>query len=251
MLINAKDLNGFNVAASDAPAGEVKDTYFDDVLWTVRYLVVDTRAWLKGREVLISPLAVTHIDRDRQRLDLAVTQKQVDESPSIETDKPVSRMMEAHLNRYYGYPDYWTFGTNAPIWGWGDLPVLPPASAEPIPPLDSGDTNTHLRSSREVMGYHIKARDETFGHVEDMLVDPESWAIRYLLIDTRNWWPGPPVLVGVEWAADIDWNTRTLAVDLDAERIKSSPQYDPANPLSREYETDLHKHYGRSVYWRQ
>jgi hypothetical protein len=250
MLINAKELNGFNVAGSDAPAGEVKDTYFDDVRWTVRYLVVDTRAWLKGREVLISPLSVAHLDRERQRLDLAVTQKQVDESPSIETDKPVSRMLESHLNRYYGYPDYWTFGANAPIWGWGDLPVLPSNLGVPSP-LDSGDTNTHLRSTREVMGYHIKAHDETFGHVEDLLIDPDSWAIRYLLIDTRNWWPGPPVLVGAEWAADIDWATRTLAMDMDAERIKACPPYDPASPVSREYETDLHRHYGRSVYWRQ
>ncbi len=138
MLLNAKILNALNVAASDAPAGEVKDSYFDDVRWTVRYLVVDTRAWLRGREVLISPVAVTHIDLERQRIDLSVTQKQVDESPSIETDKPVSRMMEAHLNRYYGYPDYWAFGANAPVWGWGDLPILPPSISVPATPLDSG-----------------------------------------------------------------------------------------------------------------
>lgn len=104
MLINAKQLNGFNVAGSDAPAGEVKDTYFDDIRWTVRCLVVDTRAWLKGREVLISPLAVAHLDRDRQRLDLSVTRKQVDESPSIETDQPVSREYEIALHRHYGRP---------------------------------------------------------------------------------------------------------------------------------------------------
>ena len=251
MLVKAKELNGYDVAASDAPAGELKDTYFDDQRWAVRYLVVDTRAWLRGREVLISPLAVAHIDPQRQRIDLSVTQKRVDASPSIDTAQPVSRMMEAQVNRYYGYPDYWGFGSTAPVWGWGDVPVLPPAGALAPTPPDSGDQGTHLRSSREVIGYHIKARDETFGHVEDLLIDPESWAIRYLLVDTRNWWPGPPVLVGVEWASEIDWAARTLAIDMDAERIKACPPYDPAAPVSRQYETDLHQHYGRSGYWRQ
>jgi hypothetical protein len=249
MLLKLRDLNGYNVAASDAPAGEVKDTYFDDVLWVVRYLIVDTRAWIRGREVLISPLSVTHFDLEKQRIDLAVTQKQVDESPSIETDKPVSRMMEAHLNRYYGYPDYWSFGANAPMWGWAELPALPPEGSVAPTPADSGDPGTHLRSSREVIGYHIKANDETFGHVEDMLVDPESWAIRYLLIDTRNWWPGPPVLVGAEWASEIDWATRTLGIDMDAERIKACPPYDPGSPITRQYEKDLYRHYGRPGYW--
>jgi hypothetical protein len=251
MLLRLKELNEYNVAASDAPAGEVKDTYFDDVRWVVRYLIVDTRAWVGGREVLISPLAVAHLDPQRQRLDLAVTQKEVDESPSIDADQPVSRMMEAQLNRYYGYPDYWAFGINSPMWGWSDVPVLPIQGAVPDTPADSGDPGTHLRSTREVIGYHIKAHDDTFGHVEDMLVDPETWAIRYLLVDTRNWWPGPPVLVGVEWASEIDWNTRTLAIDMDAERIKGCPPYDPSSPVTREYEMDLHKHYGRSGYWRQ
>jgi hypothetical protein len=251
MLLKLKELNEYNVAASDAPAGELKDTYFDDVRWVVRYLIVDTRAWVRGREVLISPLAVTHLDPQRRRIDLSVTQKQVDESPSIESDKPVSRMMEAQINRYYGYPDYWAFGLNSPMWGWADVPVLPAQDAVAATPADSGDPGTHLRSTREVIGYHIKAHDDTFGHVEDMLVDPETWAIRYLLIDTRNWWPGPPVLAGVEWASEIDWNTRTLAVDMDAERIKACPQLDPSSPITREYEMDLHKHYGRSGYWRQ
>jgi hypothetical protein len=251
MLLNAKTLHGFNVAASDAPAGEVKDTYFDDERWVIRYLIVDTRAWVRGREVLISPVAVSHVDFERQRVDLSVSQKHVDESPSIDAAMPVSRMMESQLNRYYGYPDYWSFGATSPVWGWGDMPVLPPNLAVPAVPTDSGDPGTHLRSMREVIGYHIKARDDTFGHVEDMLIDPESWAIRYLVIDTRNWWPGPPVLLGIEWASDIDWSTRTLAVDMDAERIKACPPYDPSQPISRQYEADLHKYYGRSVYWRQ
>jgi uncharacterized protein YrrD len=196
MLLNAKALSGFNVAASDAPAGELKDLYFNEGPWAVRYLLVDTRAWVRGREVLLSPQSVASVDTEVQKIGLSITQKQVDESPSTD------------------------------------------AVTEP------------LRSAREIVGYHISARDETFGHVEDLLIDLQSWAIRYLLIDTRNWWPGPPVLVGVEWANEIQWDTRTLSVDMEAERIKACPPFDPAVPVSRQYETDLYAHYGRTGYWR-
>jgi uncharacterized protein YrrD len=192
-------LNGYNVAASDAPAGEVKDIYFDDTRWAVRYLLVDTRAWLRGREVLVEPQSVAAVDTELQKILLLVTQSQVDESPSL----------------------------------------------EPKP-----DHGSHLRSTREVIGYHINARDDTFGHVEDMLIDVQSWAIRYLLIDTRNWWPGPPVLVGVEWANEVNWSSRLLRVDMDAEQVKACPPYDPSVPISRQYEADLHQHYGRPGYWR-
>jgi hypothetical protein len=202
MLLNAKALMGYNVAASDAPAGEVKDAFFDDDLWIVRHLLVDTRAWLRGREVLIDAKSVARVDTGIQKLDLSVTQKQVDESPSIET-------------------------------------------------VGVGRSGAELRSVREVIGCHISARDDTFGHVEDLLIDLDGWAIRYLLVDTRNWWPGPPVLLGVEWANEVDWKARTLSVDMEAERIKACPPYDPGSPVSREYETDLHQHYGREVYWPQ
>jgi hypothetical protein len=111
--------------------------------------------------------------------------------------------------------------------------------------------SARLRSAREVIGYHISARDETFGHLEDLLFDTETWDIRYLLIDTRNWWPGPPVLVGSSWVDYIETREKKLFMDMPADRIKSSPPYDPNAPLSRGYETALHRHYERTEYWRQ
>ena len=111
------------------------------------------------------------------------------------------------------------------------------------------DNAGRVRSMREVVGYHINARSETFGHLEDMLFDPETWSIRYLVVDTRNWWPGPPVLVSPEWVHEIDWTGRTISFDIEAERIKASPQYDPAMALTRDYEIALHQHYSRRGYW--
>jgi hypothetical protein len=115
---------------------------------------------------------------------------------------------------------------------------------------ENGSDGASARSTREVFGYHIKARDETFGHLEDLLIEPETWTIRYLLIDTRNWWPGPPVLVAPDWVGHFDWVDHKLSIDVPAARIKSCPPYDPASPPSREYETVLYRYYERREYWR-
>jgi len=112
--------------------------------------------------------------------------------------------------------------------------------------LTSGPKSTHA-----AFGCHIRSSDEqTFGHLEDLLVDPDTWAIRYLLIDTRNWWPGPPVLVAPDWVNHFDWTARKLTMDVPAERIKQCPPYDPSVPVSRDYEVVLYRYYERTEYWR-
>ena len=123
-------------------------------------------------------------------------------------------------------------------------------SAVPEDRGGAADADTGARSTKEVIGYHIRAGDETFGHLEDMLIEPDTWAIRYLLIDTRNWWPGPPVLVAPDWVNHFDWVDKKLTMDVSADRIKSCPPYDPASPLTREYETELYRHYQQTEYWR-
>jgi hypothetical protein len=119
----------------------------------------------------------------------------------------------------------------------------------PSRPDDTADV-AGPHSIKAALGCHIRARDDTFGHLEDMLVEPETWTIRYLLIDTRNWWPGPPVLVAPDWVNHFDWATRKLTMDVPAERIKQSPAYDPSAPPSRDYEALLYRHYERTTYWR-
>ena len=90
------------------------DFYFDDKSWTIRYLVADTGNWLLGRKVLLSPIAVGKADFSGERFNVKLTKKQVEESPSIDTDKPVSRQHEAYYHDYYGYPYYWS---GPYLWG--------------------------------------------------------------------------------------------------------------------------------------
>ena len=251
MLRTAGDLKGVTIEAMDGDIGSVQDLYFDDQTWTVRYLVVDTGTWLPGRQVLISPFAFQVVP-GASRLRTSLTKEQVKDSPSIETDRPVDRQREIEFSQYYGYPHYWV----GP-YRWGDLayPELPLTPAQPSATeqemlareRDSGDPD--LRSARDVMGYYIQATDGDLGHVEDFLVDAETWAIRYCIVDTRNWLPGRKVLVSPEWIQRVSWEESKVYLDLSKRHIEAAPEFDPSLPLAREHEERLYTHLGRDKYW--
>jgi uncharacterized protein YrrD len=239
MLNSMKELRGFRIGATDAELGKVADAYFDDERWTVRYLVADVGHWLSGRKVLISPHAVARIDSIRETVDTRLTRSQVQSSPPIETDQPISRRMEAEYNRYYRYPPYWGTGYTTGLWGLGALPL---AGMEPIlhgnqiqrdaetPGAAAEESEVHLRSGREVTGYHVAASDRGIGHIEDFLLDEGDWAIRYLVIDTRDWWPGRHVLVSPEHVNRVSWPTRSVYLDIARAQVEQSPEYDPRRP---------------------
>jgi hypothetical protein len=109
--------------------------------------------------------------------------------------------------------------------------------------------DSHLRSTDEVTGYHIEAADGEIGHVKDFIVDDETWAIRYLEIDTRNWLPGKKVLLSPQWINNVSWPQSKVYVDLTRETIQNSPEWDDTIPVTREYEYRLHEYYARSPYW--
>lgn len=253
MLSNAGHLKGFVIHATDGELGTVDQFYFDDETWAVRYLIVETGGWLGGRPVLISPYSVVHTDWQARRLDVALTKKQVENSPDVEMHRPVSRQHEAAYLGYYGYPSYWN-GPN--MWG----PAFYPAGLV-LPVTDSSGTkagadrttgespDSHLRSSAAVTGYHIEAADGEIGHVDGFLMDDESWAIRYLEVATRNWWPGRKVLISPAWVERVSWTDSKVYVGLSRESIRNGPEYVDSTPITREYENRLHLHYGRPPYW--
>jgi sporulation protein YlmC with PRC-barrel domain len=254
MLKPASGFKGLTIAATDGDIGSVNDLYFDDLSWTIRYLVVDTGTWLPGRQVLISPLSVRRVD-DKILVDL--TRNQVQNSPPVEADKPVNRQQEEAIARYYDQRYYW----EGPYrWGLLAYPGMPPVPTAPIPAdamgeemaarereTPSGDPT--LRSSRDVTGYYIAALDGEIGHVDDFLVEDRAWAIRYLLVATRNWWPGKKVLISPEWIKTVSWADSQVQVDLRRDEIKAAPEYDPSRPFDREYESRLIEHHNRRKYW--
>jgi hypothetical protein len=104
MLRSIDDMRGFTIRASDGEIGSVDDFLFDDERWAIRYLVANTGGWLTGRLVLVSPIAFRSVDWDGRRFEVDLTRRQIEDSPSIDADQPVSRWKEEEYFRYYGYP---------------------------------------------------------------------------------------------------------------------------------------------------
>ena len=216
MLTNAGHLAGLVVRATNGDLGAVEQFYFDDETWAIRYLTVESSGWLGGRRVLISPISVVQVDWQAKRLDVSLTKKQVEKSPDIDTRQPVSRQREAEFLAYYGYPYYW----GGPyLWGAefypAGLAVPKTASMEAMEDrIWKESTGSHLRSSSAVAGYHIEAADGEIGHVDGFLIDDEAWAIRYIEVATRNWWPGKKVLISPEWIERMSWADSKVYVRL-------------------------------------
>jgi hypothetical protein len=83
--------------------------------------------------------------------------------------------------------------------------------------------------------------------VDDFIVDDTTWAIRYMVIDTSNWWFGKKVLLAPHWADSVSWAERNVYVNMTRQAIKSSPEWDATAAINREYETRLYDYYGRPV----
>jgi uncharacterized protein YrrD len=245
MLYSAKTLKGCKLHSLDGEIGSVSEFYFDDHHWTVRYLIADTGGWLTGRKVLISPHALIAVHKEEQYITVALSKQQIEDSPSLGSDKPVSRQYEESYYGYYGWPAYW----GGPYM-WGPFPYIvhdskkwietEPGKLEPDP---------HLRSTLDVSGHGIHARDGEIGHVEDFIIDDRTWAIRYLVVDTGKWWSGKKVLLSPKWIECVSWEESKVFVNLLQDTIRQAPEYTEESLLTRDYEIGLHQHYKRRGYW--
>jgi sporulation protein YlmC with PRC-barrel domain len=245
MLYKAKTLHGYKLDSLNGVIGKAQEFYFDDQYWAIRYLVADSGNWLTGRRVLLSPYALVGVSNEEQHILVNLTKKQIEDSPSLESDKPVSRQFEEAYYGYYDWPIYWG-GPNM----WGNYPDIV-RDHEKWREYNGGENpwDPHLRSTNAVRGYHIQSSDGEIGHVEDFIVDEETWAIRYLIVDTKNWWPGKKVLLSTKWIERVSWSESKIFVNLTREIIRQSPEFIDELLLSREYEAGLHGHYNRQGYW--
>ncbi len=234
MLQSIKQLYGDKLGALDGDIGQVKDFYFDDQNWAVRYLVADTGSWLPGRQVLISPHAFGDLAQTGKALRVNLTRKQIENSPSIESHKPVPRQYEEEYYRYYGWPFYWR---GDGLWGMSGFPILELPS-EPLPdgPVTASDrrpesADAHLRSAQAVNGYHLQASDGTVGHVCDFMMDVQSWAIRQLVIKTGHRFSGKEVQIPTRAVDRISWDESKVFANLTRAAVEQSPAH-PVSPSS-------------------
>jgi hypothetical protein len=226
MLHNLKELYGNGLAALDGDVGHVRDFYFDDETWVIRYVVADTGSWLAERLVLLSPLAFGKLDPHEKMLHVKLHKKQIENSPWIELHEPVSRHFEIEYHRYYGWPAYRNDGAS---WSLGSCPESLPHSRDKIEahPQRNRD-DQHLQSTRAVTGYHIQTTDGVIGHVRGFLVDETSWEIRELAVEAGHWYSGREVLISPGKIERILYEESTVFVNLTKADIQRTGENEVA-----------------------
>ncbi|OFZ46254.1 MAG: photosystem reaction center subunit H [Bdellovibrionales bacterium RIFOXYB1_FULL_37_110] len=245
MLNNAKTLQGYKLASLDGEIGTVKEFYFDDHHWTIRYLVVDTGDWLSSKLVLISPHALRSVNKEKETIEINLTKKQIEDCPSPETDKPVSRQFEEQYHGYFGWPMYWnipnSLGNSHHVTYDPETQILNDHGSKPF--------DLHLRSTRDVGAHHIQATDGEIGHVDDFIINTKTWAIRYLIIDTHNWLPGKKVLISPDWIDHVSWVEEKVYIDRTQKSIHQCPEFTTMSLITRDFEQELHQHFKRPESW--
>ena len=224
-----KQLYGNKLGASDGDIGHLKDFYFDDRTWAVRYAVADSGTWLPSRQVLIAPHAFGGVHPAGKSLRVNLTRKQIEDSPEINTHKPVSRQFEEEYYRFYGWPYYWE---GDGLWGgMRGFPILelPPKFSSTEPPAATGPkeerADARLHSSQAVTGYHFKATDGVIGQVSDFLMDPKSWAIQQLVVRIGHRFAAKEVLVPTSSVYRISYDDSTVFVMMTKEAVERSLEY--------------------------
>jgi hypothetical protein len=248
MLRTINALRDCAIKAGDGEVGSLYDFYLDDESWTIRYILVATGTWLAGRKVLISAAAIATVAWDSPALQVAASRAQIENSPSIDTEQPISRRDEKALLDHYGYPYYWT---GPYLWGSSESPS---GDAQPTDPekqivgVEAGEEDVHLRSVGSVTNYSIQAKDGEIGYPRGFLIDDKTWKIRYMIVDTGSWWPRKKVLVSPDWIASGALKDSKLDVDLFRDAVKTAPEYTQATPVDPAYEKRLYAHYSRLRY---
>jgi hypothetical protein len=253
MLRHHSQYKGYAIHASDGAIGTVSDLLFNDTTWLVRWLVVDTGNWLTGRTVLLPPSALAPVNHISHQFSVRLTKQQLKDCPDIESDRPVSRQSEAMLYDHYSWAPYWGSGSYLGMVGYGGM-VGPSALAKPSPELMQREREIDeahrkkddpaLRSAKEVSGYIVHASDGEIGHIADFLVEDDDWSIHYLVVDTKNWWPGKKVLISPLSVRNIVWDDRVVNLGANRQKVKDSPAYDPSMTIDPIYEKSQHDYYG-------
>jgi uncharacterized protein YrrD len=224
MLLNIKKLYGHKLTASDGEIGHVKDFYFDDKTWVIRYVVADTGSWLTGRQVLLSPHAFGRVDREGKTLSVNLTRKQIENSPAIEEHKPVSRQYEIAYYQYYGWPAYWNGGG---MWGPGGYPVAMAPSKDQLADrlLPHHPNDKHLQSTQALTGYAIHATDGEIGSVSSFMVDEKSWAVAQLTVEAGHWYSGREILIPTGKIERISYLDSQVFVSLTKAAIQHTAEH--------------------------
>lgn len=253
-LFPISELTGYSIRAKDEELGRISDLLVDDRKWLIRYFVIDIGNWLTGRKVVLDSSTFGVPDRAERNVTVNLSRKKIEEGPTLAEHEPVSEKYRRSVSNFYGWPGYWNTGIGGVVPSAAPLASPDPEAvrgvADPEEAVrEESPTGESLRSFNELKGYSVEATDDSIGHIEDMVTDPADWKVRYFVVDTRNWFPGKKVIIGIDWLTSVSFPVRSAYVNLKRDQIKNSPAYAPDEPITRDYEQDLHEHYRLPTYW--
>jgi hypothetical protein len=247
MIRSLRDLIGYVVAAEDRELGKCKDFLLDDVSWAVRYMVADTRKMLPGRKVVISPHFLGDPEDETRRFHVHLSKEEVEASPPLLEDAPVTREYEVMWYDHFGLSYYWLKSDKR---GMTENPSAIALDEREEP--ESGvapSEKEHLLSLEKMTDFHVDVLDGGIGRFADVLASTRTWQGRYAIVDTGKWLPGRQVCIltdCINWVNPVD---RKIGVGLTKEAIRRSPEYHPYVPMNKEYQVVLHDYYGWPKYW--
>lgn len=247
MYRSLKELNGYSIQAIDGDKGKVKNFLFDEETWIIRYLDIDLGNFFIEKRVLIPKEQLGTPEWDNKHFPVKLSVKRIEDSPGLEHDLPVSRKYEAELAKHYEVVPYWPndmlLYPNRESMFMSNQIIRIPKNMNKEKGVD-----TSLRSFSEVRGYLIKSPDDSFGHIEDLIIDDLDWQIVYVILDTKNIVPwSRQVVLPIEFIKEISFPDREVRIDLSKETIKNAPEYDPDKIMNYEYERSIYDFYGNEV----
>jgi sporulation protein YlmC with PRC-barrel domain len=237
MKRSLKSLSLYSLGAIDGEIGKIKELYLDDESWNIRYWVVDTGDWLPKKKVLIAVQSLLDPDWDNDIFETNLTLDQIKNSPDIDTDKPVSRQQEVKLNEHFSWQNYWFLSSTDKVKA-----ALPTEAY-----ANNTAGNPHLRSSDALIGYQIQTSDGPIGHLNDFIIDTDSWSISDLVVDMGTWLSSNKVLLPVHTVGGINWFRKDINLALEMQEIKKAHPYDPNSAVNEVGDGTFLDFYGRLI----
>jgi sporulation protein YlmC with PRC-barrel domain len=232
-----KEIVGYSMQAKDGTKGNVKDFFFDDKEWNVKYVEIDLGIVFSGRKVLIPRVFLSSPDRLSRGFMVELSKSDIENCPLPDEHPLVSQEYEKVLKKYLSQI---AIHRDLPCVGSGAIMNTPKIR------IDESDLESCLRSFNAIIGYHIKAIDGDLGHVCDIIIDDKDWQIVYAVVDTSNWLPwSKQVIISIRWMEEISYVDKQITVNLHVEDIKSAPEFIPSEPINEVFEKHLYDYYGQ------
>lgn len=244
MKRSIKELTAYKLRTKDGETAGIKDFLFDEKSWVVRYIEADFGSVFKSKKVLI-PKAFFDIPKwDRKEFPIGLSKEDIDKCPKIEDHLPVSKKYEETLHKHFKLKPYWTGLASDPLAAI----YSPPVKLTPGDEIKEENLDTILRSYSEITGYQVRATDEKFGHIYDLIIDDTSWHISHAVIDTSKWMPwSKRVMVAIQWIKTISYSEMMIHVNLAVETIENAPEFDPDKAIDTDYERLFNDYFSKSL----